>query len=429
MNPCCKQARVQHRGAFSLIELLIAIFILGIGIISIAAIFPAGISQQQRTADDIIGPIVAHNAMTLLRSRLEQDDFGLCKEFDTIWPGVWNDDLCDGFSQSDTNLNPWPTICGDWMWRRPAIFESDHSDFMLRGTIDIFGEADTSIDLIAEEWYSGPVPGIPYNREKYPNRFDEQNGDPAEEQPPVVRISAGERQYPMWQGDPRSENATLPIPFDLNDRPNASYYWDCMFRRYEGRILVAVFVYRVVTPGSTDTAGAYVLDTHDPYNPSSHLTNPDFPRHINLDWDDSPASTGAWNVWDNGDPYNPELLVATEDDNPLLPEHQWQYPGQWIVDQNGFIHKVQRGRRKENDPPVRLASAPYEIQVSADTLNPSQPAPSNVNWWTGPLDFSDPQQANAGFVFQGVVTDLWFLPTQDTMGRSIKPVFATVQEL
>ena len=39
---------------------------MGIGIISIAAIFPAGISQQQRTADDIIGPIVAHNALTII---------------------------------------------------------------------------------------------------------------------------------------------------------------------------------------------------------------------------------------------------------------------------------------------------------------------------------------------------------------------------
>ena len=32
-------------------------------------------------------------------------------------------------------------------------------------------------------------------------------------------------------------------------------------------------------------------------------------------------------------------------------------------------------------------------------------------------------------MYQGVVTDIWFLPTTDTLGRSIIPVFATVQEL
>ena len=418
-------------GGFSLIELLIAIFIMGIGIISIAAIFPAGISQQQRTADDIIGPIVAHNALTILRSRLTQDDFGLCEEFDPPFnsddPKVWSPFLCE-VSQSATNVNPWPTICGDWMWRRPAIFESDHGDLLLRGSIDIFGESGGG--LIAEQWYPISVPGIPYNREKYPD-LDNNTGPDQQVilQPPVVRISAGERQYPMWNGDPRSTFADLPIPFDAIDRPSAPYYWDCMFRRYEGRVLVAIFVYRVVEPGANNLSSAYVVDTLDPYDPGVHQTNPSLPRRINLDGDNSSASTGSWNVRDNGDVGYPELLVATEQDNPLLPEHQWQLPGQWIVDQNGNIHRVQRGRRKTSDTPVRLAAAPLEVAGFADTINPDQAAPSNVNWWESPIDFEDTAQANAGFVYQGVVTDLWFLPTQDTLGRTIVPVFATVQEL
>jgi len=402
-----------HSRGFSLIELLIAIFILGIGIISIAAIFPAGISQQQRTADDIIGPIVAHNAMTLLRSRLEQEDFGLCEEFDSLSPKQWSPDLCE-FTTFPQNVNPWPTICGDWMWRRPSIFESTFSDPMLQGAIDIFGTSGNG--MISEQWYPEPVPGIPYNTAKYP-------GDPSVEfplpRPPVIRILASERQYPMWQGDPRSENATLPIPFDLNDRPNASYYWDCMFRKYEGKILVAVFVYRVLEPGSTDTAGAYVVDTHDPYDPAIQLAVPGFPRHVNLDWPDTLASTGAWNARDNANPItNPEeLLEATVNDNPLFPEHQWQYPGQWLVDQNGHVHRVQHGRRRASDLlPVRLAAPPVEIQAD--------PSPINVNWWSDQTN-----QPVAGYIYQGVVTDIWFLPTADSLGRTIIPVFATVQEL
>ena len=60
---------------FSLIEVLMAIFILGIGVISIAALFPAGIAQQRQSVDDVIGPIVARNAMAVIRSHVRADDF------------------------------------------------------------------------------------------------------------------------------------------------------------------------------------------------------------------------------------------------------------------------------------------------------------------------------------------------------------------
>ena len=67
----------QHSNrAFSLVELIIAILILGIGMISIAALFPAGIKQQEIAEDDVYGPLVAKHAMELLRTRLKQEDFG-----------------------------------------------------------------------------------------------------------------------------------------------------------------------------------------------------------------------------------------------------------------------------------------------------------------------------------------------------------------
>jgi len=359
--------------------------------------------------------------MTILRSRLKQEYFGTCEEFDEDpLPRKWSPEIC-GYLSSESDYNYWPTICGDWMWRRPAIFQSDYSDPLLAGTIDIFGQLDPADGLIAEDWYSVPMPGIPYNLSRFPNKLN-QLGDFDSRRPPVVRISAGERQYPMWNGDPRSSFADLEIPFDLNDRQTASYYWDCMFRRYQGRILVAIFVYRI---RMTDEGKAYVVDTHDSYDTSGkppHLINPDFPRHINLDRTDSIASTGSWDADDNGDLNRPESLELTFEDNPLLPQHQWQAPGQWIVDQNANIHRVQRGRHRPNDPPVLLASPPYEIQVSNDQININDPAPSNVNWWNGRVNSS-------GFVYEGVVTDIWFIPTRDTMGRSIVPVFATVQEL
>jgi prepilin-type N-terminal cleavage/methylation domain-containing protein len=68
--------------AFSLIELLLAVFILAIGIISVSALFPAGIAQQQQTADAQLGPVVAEQALGLLRSRVKSEDFGTVHVFD-----------------------------------------------------------------------------------------------------------------------------------------------------------------------------------------------------------------------------------------------------------------------------------------------------------------------------------------------------------
>ena len=75
------RARIPSQRGFSLIELLLAIFILGIGVISIAAVFPAGIIQQRRTQDDVMGPAVAEAAMATLRSHLDPSDFGTLEEF------------------------------------------------------------------------------------------------------------------------------------------------------------------------------------------------------------------------------------------------------------------------------------------------------------------------------------------------------------
>ena len=174
----------RQRG-FSLIELLLAIFILGVGIISIATLFPAGIAQQQKTANDVVGPIIARNALTLLRSRLEQEDFGGAEQFDIRWSPF----LCS-FSLTSENINPWPTICGDWMWRRPAIVPMDYGDdsdpqaVALRGAIDIF--ASPNSEIIQDSGYGVPLaeywtdnidaPGIPYNKGRYQDQYDEGSG-------------------------------------------------------------------------------------------------------------------------------------------------------------------------------------------------------------------------------------------------------------
>ncbi|MFT4593767.1 MAG: prepilin-type N-terminal cleavage/methylation domain-containing protein, partial [Phycisphaerales bacterium] len=331
---------INTRRGFSLIELLLAIFILGIGIISIATLFPAGIAQQLKTTDDVIGPIVARNALTLIRSRVEQEDFGGAEPFEPEWSPF----LC-GLSLTQNSINPWPTICGDWMWRRPALVQDDYGDDgdyyaqSVRGAIDIFATPDTNIlggdgAPLTEYWTdTRGLPGIPYNKERYPDLpvYGDGPNDPPtgfEFDVPTKRILASERQYPMWSGAPL-------------DRPKAEYYWDCMFKRFEGRMQVAVFVYRVIDPTND---GPYTIDTKG-------VTVPNLPVRVNLSSD---TSTGSWNAL-----LGSEELIGSELDDPSVVNGQWQYPGQWLVDQNGNIHTVQRGRRRmSNASPVLLNAPP-----------------------------------------------------------------------
>ena len=51
---------VRQRRAFSLIEVLMSIFILGIGVIAIASLLPAGIKQQQNAKNDAYGLSLIH---------------------------------------------------------------------------------------------------------------------------------------------------------------------------------------------------------------------------------------------------------------------------------------------------------------------------------------------------------------------------------
>jgi len=406
--------QIPKRG-FSLIELLLAIFILGIGIISIATLFPAGIAQQQKTTDDIIGPIVARNALTLLRSRIEQEDFSGAEDFEQFWSPA----LC-GFSINQENVNDWPTICGDWMWRRPAIVptfygdEGEYSSLSVRGAIDIFATPDTEVieghgAPIIQYWTpnsNNTTPGIPFNKEKYPDIpvYKPDPPEPGQEpsgytlQVPRKLITAAERQYPMWSGAP-------------GDRPKAQYYWDCMFRRYEGRVLVAVFVYRVVDPA---TDGPYTIETRG-------LTSPNFPLSTNLA---TAPNIGSWGATPGDDLLYSDIAPDQYVD-PRVQDGMWQYPGQWLVDQNGNVHRVQRGRRRpSNTNPVLLNARPSELSVYESIEYPGTPG-VNVNWW----DQNETPVFPSGFVDEGVVTDIWYIPTLDEKNRKLIPVFATVEAL
>lgn len=122
-----RRRRACKRRGFSLIEVLLAVFILGIGIISIGAIFPAGIVQQRQSLDDALGPIVADNALAILRAKLSQSDFGFAEDFDGFPLGLLD---IASFEGTYGELDPAaPRTLGDWGWRRPALALAEIGSF------------------------------------------------------------------------------------------------------------------------------------------------------------------------------------------------------------------------------------------------------------------------------------------------------------
>src|SRR5688500_4855279 len=139
--------RPVRRPGFSLVEVLLAIFILGVGVISIAALFPAGIAQQRLSVDDIMGPTVANNAISIIRAKVRPIDFA-----PVFGPG-------NIFVQGDTR------------WGRPAFYGLDDNVSPAESSINLFIAADTPTELPynTDVWTSGPPDiQIPFGERCYP---------------------------------------------------------------------------------------------------------------------------------------------------------------------------------------------------------------------------------------------------------------------
>ena len=479
------------RRGFSLVELLLAVFILAIGIISVAAIFPAGIAQQVQTKDAIYGPIVAEQAVGMLRSKLSQEDFGTFEQFGL---SAGDRHLVGGGDVGDPNdrdplllSDAWETIPGDWGWMRPSFILPNAASLFpgitpplitqpnaLDGAIDVFslrltreqafggsgalpeqnGEADGSNLLYTSEYaklstsnFTGIhdaditrstdpsvypfneegnaneaelLGGIPFNRAQYavlnppaPTGSDYTTGDydyridpgRAGRVEPLVTFTQGERSWPIGSETPE-------------------YYWDCMFRRYQGRIQVAVFVYRVGFGGSgprSYTVNASSVDgTVDPPQQSPLPARIDFP----LEQTNTLGQTFTIPRWypegaDADDPTDDMRIPETTPQGGdsvtvgLDPYTEgWQAPGQWILDQNGTVHRVLAGRRTSGEGPVRLSQRVPKIARQA----------SNGNVVDENNEYTDANTASA-------VKSIWFIPPETRDGITLIPVFVAVKDL
>lgn len=125
----------RSRRGFSLVEVLLAVFILGIGVISIAAIFPAGITLQlAQSNDDVLGPVVAKNAMALLQFAFDSGGLRLLRRLQFLRRPV----LRAGQRRAQVL-----TVEGDWPWMRPGFLFDDPTTPGDEGAIDIFSQQFT----------------------------------------------------------------------------------------------------------------------------------------------------------------------------------------------------------------------------------------------------------------------------------------------
>ena len=506
------------RRAFTLVELVLAIFILGIGMISVAALFPAGMAQQQASDDEVYGPMVAKQAFELLRGRLKQEDFGTYEEFTP--PGA-TDVARDPVPVQRSTPNPKvggvsrpTTISGDWGWKRPGMVLVDDDstvDVDEAGMVDVFSVLYTrkavsrptapgqravtfnTTDMLTELPTGLPyvsdlkhrIYGIPYNRSKYDEQRDvslvnyawritgskpkpPKTGDPdlADGRnalcEPAAFVTQRERYWPM----PSAGTGVVPAP---------SYVWDCMFRRFGGKVYMAVFVYRVgglngirSDPKVSKTGTPYVVarvdDTVDlkfgvalsklPAIPQLASSRKDQDAVRNLVRDDGSSAKAPWGAGGldtkvgksiNPSLYGPgrddssvpgtEALVVTGDNSNEIEKLSlgysdgWQAPGQWFIDFFGNVHRVLNGRRTRAEGPVTLVK-PVPRQPYGDVL---------VDFgsrFTGSKPATYPT-AEGGLVAtpgsgddsaEGI-QDIWFVPLQDRNGNDLTPIYAAIEEL
>jgi len=495
-----------NQRAFSLVELIIAIFILGIGMISIAALFPAGIKQQEIAEDDVYGPLVAKHAMELLRTRLKQEDFGSFEEFSN-----------DTFTVRDPiplgNVNATgavSTIAKDWIWKRPGFITVDDATSTgcdEAGMYDVFTRINMGVDRSAvpakipdEFMQSKPLTdiaitttgrnrlyGIPYNRQIYDQQLNvaspnyiwtfADTGVPISGAPPTTTTNIGNALHEPAVFITQRERY-WPMPSNaVGVTPTPKYVWDCMFRKFNGRILVGMFVYRVLpanglrggtfvdpitgnkgpcTPyvsaqvtASIDSVNAPLIANYPPI-PQWVSSRDNSPKNLKLDQGFSRGLWGAggldakfgstkqdWSTYlsPNRDdcgvpgtgPINSKSNPADatpSDPTALTYSETWQQPGQWLIDQYNNVHHVIEGRRTHDDGPVILAK-PVPRQPYSNALFDAGNRTSISRSQNEAL-LATPD--SGGDALQGI-QDLWFVPPYDANGNQMIPVFACVEEL
>jgi hypothetical protein len=323
------------------------------------------------------------------------------------------------------------------------------------GTIDIFSHVAQRTGGAADEFceFPGGIPfgtvppypirlfGAPYSLSRASTPLA--NETPAQQRlrAPLVLITPQERWWPT------------SIPGARTSSP-PEYAWECMFRRHGGGIQVAIFVFRIIGVGGAAkewrAARAGQQSSYDNGISGASLSLPPVPyrrvpaapgttalsgtsrdsdsNQVDLGWTQPPglpgpdfprldmSRPGPFTTGQVGQGTASEagglgqgLLPGDFPPAALAPvQHQWQFPGQWLVDNNGNVHRVVVGRRNATDPVQLRLAAPVPRVPAAQVY---------VDYEAGAL-------TNRG------VRTMHYVPTIiDTNGTQLVPVYATVRNL
>ena len=215
---------------------------------------------------------------------------------------------------------------------------------------------------------------------------------------PVIIIPQTERYYPMRSTI--SEDTRAPRP---------EYVWDCMFRRFQGKIMVAIFVYRATIVGG----GSFAYSTS--FDSSGNI--PLLPINLNITSSEVWADEGPWDAPVNTYPFIKGTRAGTPYDTT---EHNqsWQEPGQWILDQNNNLHRVMSRTRNSITDPV-------EVEMVRQL-----PQMLDIPIYFFPGSAAD--NSGDGLLDTDVVSNIFYIPREVTINNvsvRLTPVYVTVREL
>lgn len=210
------QARGRPRPGFSFIEILLAIVILGIGLVMVFAIFPISLDQQRRSIEEVDAQAVSEEAFRLIEQRLRAnyftypgnpfplpEDFRARRNGPVIEPPKFN-----------TEFDVWPT--GLWADNYEARAYIESSAGVLSNRIYYYNPQDPEnfyVYLPSKTRKDTPANNVPFALDR--------------------RITQRDRLYPPT-GNPESTR----------------WSWDYALRMdRKGTIYAYVFVHRRVNPG------------------------------------------------------------------------------------------------------------------------------------------------------------------------------------
>lgn len=112
--------REHSRSAFSLVEVLIAVFVMSLGMLGLASIFPVVLREQRAAGDTTEGAIALGSVESVLRSNLE-----LSRRGDKVGWGILQDD--------DNQNNGWSK---DGEWQTPEVVGGNEPNGNSRLSVD-----------------------------------------------------------------------------------------------------------------------------------------------------------------------------------------------------------------------------------------------------------------------------------------------------